>query len=286
MPPLNSLLSRRRLSGNATILSVLWYKFAMRKTLYTLTLLGALASGYASQTAETELDVMSSGGFSAAYRILSPEFTRESQIHLNTIHGASMGGAPTSIPNRLARGEPADVVILASEGLEKLIAEGKVVASSRVDLASSLIGMAVRSGEPIPDISTVEAFKRALLNAESVAYSASASGTYLSTRLFPRLEISDQLEDKSIRVTGELVATVVARGEAEIGFQQVSELLPIEGITYVGTIPDEVQKVTMFSAGITTRAKSIEAARALIEYLSSPNAAAVITQTGMDPQDR
>ncbi len=232
----------------------------------------------------SELKVMSSGGFSAAYRVLSREFSEQTHIEVNTVSGASMGGAPTSIPSRLRRGEPADVVILASGGLELLIAEGYVVASSRIDLASSLIGMAVRAGSATPDISTRAAFERTLVEAKSIAYSASASGTYLSTILFPRLGLADVLEAKSLRVVGERVGTVVARGDAEIGFQQVSELLPIEGITYVGTIPDEVQKVTMFSAGITTGAKNLEAARALLEHLSSPKAAPVIAGTGMTPQ--
>lgn len=252
-------------------------------------LLGLLAacvllSGQARPT--TEIDVMSSGGFTAAYGVLAPEFTEKTQIILNTVYGASMGGAPTSIPSRLERGEPADVVILASAGLEKLIAEGKVVANSRVDLASSLIGMAVRAGEAVPDISTLAGLERTLLDAESIAYSASASGTYLSTQLFPQLGIADALKAKSIRVEGERVGAVVARGDAAIGFQQVSELLPIEGITYVGPIPKEAQKVTLFSAGITTNARNPGAARALLDYLSSPRAAPVIAETGMEPQIR
>ncbi len=255
--------------------------------LSALQLVGLLLAGtLLSQT--RELEVMSSGGFSAAYIVLSHEFSDQTHIGLKTVYGASMGGAPTSIPSRLRRGEPADVVILASEGLEDLIAEGYVVASSRVDLASSLIGMAVRAGSAKPDISTLAAFGRTLVESKSIAYSASASGTYLSTILFPRLGLPDELkaelEAKSLRVVGERVGTVVARGEAEIGFQQVSELLPIEGITYVGTIPAEVQKVTMFSAGVTTRARSLDAAEALLEHLSSPESASVIARTGMKPQ--
>ena len=225
---------------------------------------------------------MRSGGFAAAYRILTPEFTQKTEITVNTVSGGSMGSAPTSIPNRLDRGEPADVVILASEGLEGLITKGQVIPSSRVDLANSLIGMVVRSGAAVPDISTVEAFERTLLEAESVGYSGSASGVYLSTQLFPSLRIADRLKDTGIRASGG-VAAMVARGEAQIGFQQVSELLPIEGVTYVGTIPAEVQKITTFSAGITTRAKDRDAARALIEFLASPEAAPVVARTGMEP---
>ena len=150
-------------------------------------------------------------------------------------------------------------------------------------LASSLIGMAVRAGSPKPDISTLAAFERTLVEAQSIAYSASASGTYLSTILFPRLGLAKELAPKSLRVVGERVGNVVARGEAELGFQQVSELLSIEGITYVGTIPDEVQKVTMFSAGFTTQARNVDAAEALLEHLSSPESASVIAGTGMKP---
>ena len=246
-----------------------------------LVTVAGLLSGVSQPGASIE--VMSSGGFSAAYQELSTEYSDRTEIALNTVYGASLGGAPTSIPNRLDRGEFADVVILASEGLDRLVARGHVVATSRVDLASSLIGMAVRSGEATPDIGTVEAFTRTLLDAESIAYSASASGTYLSTQLFSRLGIAARVAPKSTRVVGEQVGAVVARGEAAIGFQQVSELLPIEGITYVGAIPTELQKITVFSAALTTRARDVDAARALIEFLASPKAAPAIARTGMEP---
>jgi len=249
----------------------------------TLTLVAASALFFGGTVLAAEINVMSSGGFTAAYNELVPEFERTTQNKVVTVYGASMGGAPDSIPSRLQRGEPADVVILASSGLDNLVEEGKVVAGSRVDLARSTIGMAVRAGAPKPDISTVDAFKRTLLEAKSIAYSASASGIYLSTELFPRLGIADQIKDKSKRIESERVGTVVARGDAEIGFQQVSELLPIEGIDYVGPLPAEIQKVTIFSAGITTSAKEPDAAQALIEFLSSPAAAPTITKTGMEP---
>ncbi|MDX1410245.1 MAG: substrate-binding domain-containing protein [Saprospiraceae bacterium] len=230
-----------------------------------------------------QVDVMSSGGFTQAYQLLAPGFMESTGILLNTVYGASLGGAPTSIPERLKRGEPADVVILAADGLESLMADGRVVGNSRVDLASSSIGMAVRAGAAIPDINTVESFKQVLLNAGSIAYSASVSGTYLSTQLFAQLGIADSIREKCIRVEGERVGSVVARGEAEIGFQQVSELLPIAGITYVGKIPAELQKITTFSAAVTTSAAHPEAAELLIRELSSPANASVIAGTGMDP---
>lgn len=230
-----------------------------------------------------DIHVMTSGGFTAAYNELTPQYESATRDKVLTAYGASQGGAPDSIPSRLDRGEPADIVILAAPALEELIKKGKVVPGSRVDLVRSTIGMAVRAGAPKPDISTVDALKRTLLDAKSIAYSASASGTYLSTELFQKLGIADQVLPKSKRIVSERVGTVVARGDAELGFQQVSELLPIEGIDYVGPLPAEVQKVTLFSAGIVVGAKEPEAAKALIRYFTSADAAPVISKTGLEP---
>jgi molybdate transport system substrate-binding protein len=164
-----------------------------------------------------------------------------------------------------------------------LVGEGKVAAASRVDLARSNIGMAVRRGAPQPDIRTVDALKRALLEAKSVAYSAQVSGLYLSTELFPRLGIVDQMAKKSIRVDVGRVGAVVARGEAEIGFQQISELLEVQGIDYVGPLPAEVQRVTVFTAAVAAGAKNPDAAQALIEFLASPRGKEVMAKSGLDP---
>ena len=237
----------------------------------------------ACATQKAEVKVMSSGGFTAAYKALTPEFERKTGHTVVTSYGASMGGAPDSIPSRIARGEPVDVVILAEDGLENLVKQGKVKPDSRVDLGRSSIGMAVRAGAPKPDISTVEALKRTLLEAKSIAYSASASGTYLSTVLFKQLGVYDQIKDKAKRIESERVGTVVARGDAEIGFQQVSELLPIPGIDYVGPIPAEVQQYAVFTSGIATAAKETEAGRALVRFLCSPSSAPTIEKTGLEP---
>ncbi|MCH8136383.1 MAG: substrate-binding domain-containing protein [Proteobacteria bacterium] len=233
--------------------------------------------------ATREIKVITSGGFTAAYNILGPEFEQTTGIRLVTAYGASSGGAPDSIPSRLSRGESADVIILSRSSLDKLTATGEVVAGSRVDLVRSSIGMAVKAGAPRPDISTTDAFVASLLAAESIGYSASASGTYLSTVLFPQLGIWEQIEAKSKRILSERVATVVARGDVQIGFQQISEILPIEGIDYVGPIPKDVQKVTTFSAGITTRAENPLDAQSLIDFLSSNAAAVTIATTGLEP---
>ncbi|MBB5693284.1 substrate-binding domain-containing protein [Muricoccus pecuniae] len=247
-------------------------------------LLGAAALPFLPRRAlAAEVQVMASGGLTAAYRALIPEFERSTGHKLGTVQGASMGAAPDAIPQRLARGEPADVLLLAADGLEALIARGLAQPGSRVDIARSLIGMCVRAGAPKPDISSMDAFRQALLNASSIAYSASASGVYIENEMYRKLGIHDQVMPKSRRILSERVGTVVARGDAEVGFQQVSELLPIQGIDYIGTIPEAVQQPTIFCAGIAANAREPEAARALIRFLASPEAAPVLTRTGLEP---
>lgn len=229
-----------------------------------------------------DVKVMTSGAFTAPYLELGPRFERASKEKLVTLT-TTMGVGVDSIPNRLARGEAVDVVIVASASLDELIREGRVVAGSKVDLARSDIGMAVRAGAPKPDISSVEAFRRTLLQAKSIAYSASVSGDYLVTELVQRLGIADQVLPKSRRVVGERVGAVVARGEAEIGFQQISELLPVPGIDFVGPLPAPIQRTTVFSAGVAAKAENPAAARAFIRFLSSPDAADVIRKSGLNP---
>jgi molybdate transport system substrate-binding protein len=229
-----------------------------------------------------EIRVVTSGAFTAAYLEVIPTFERATRNTVVTAYGASMGGAHDSIPSRLERGEPVDVVILAGPALDELIAHGKVVAGSRVDLARSSIGMAVRAGALRPDISSADALKRTLLHAKSIAYSASASGVYVSTEMFQRLGVADQMKGKTKRIDSEPVGAVVARGEAEIGFQQISELLPVRGIDYVGPLPSEVQKVTVFAAGVAVGAKKPDAARALIKFLASPAVVPAIRKSGLE----
>jgi molybdate transport system substrate-binding protein len=230
-----------------------------------------------------EIRVMTSGAFTAAYRQLIPDYEHKTNDKVVTAYGASMGNAPDSIPSRLERGEPVDVVILAGAALDGLIKTGKVVPGSRVDLVHSSIGVAVRKGAAKPDISTADALKRTLLQAKSIAYSDSASGVYLSTEMFQGLGIADQVRGKCKKIASEPVGAVVARGDADIGFQQISELLPVPGIDYVGPLPKEVQKVTIFSAGIATGAREPDAARALIRFLASPAALHAIKTSGLDP---
>jgi molybdate transport system substrate-binding protein len=175
-------------------------------------------------------------------------------------------------------------------GADMLEAKGLSTKASRIPLGESFIGVAVKAGQPKPDISTVNKLKQALLDAKSIAYSDSSSGTYLSTVGFKKLGIAEQVMPKSRKVrgppSGEPVAAVVARGEAEIGFQQVAEIIHVPGIEFVGTVPAEIQPPTYFVGELTAKAKQPDAAVALLKFLSSAEAAPVITKAGLKPVAR
>jgi len=233
-----------------------------------------------------QLNVMTSGGFTAAYKILGPKFAAATANTLDTQLGPSMGKAPEAIPNRLARGEHADVVIMVGYALDDLIKQGKVDPASRVELADSRIGLVVREGAPKPDISSVETLKKTLLDATSVAYSDSASGVYIEKELFNKLGVEDQLKPKAKMVPKVPVGSVVATGDYQMGFQQVSELLPVPGVTFVGKIPESVQSVTRFAAGIPVGTQHPKEAKALLDYLAAPAAQADVQATGLDSVKR
>ena len=230
-----------------------------------------------------EIRIMTSGAFTAAYLTLIPRLEPLTGKKLVTA-ATSIGTGETSIPNRLRRHESVDVVIVADAVLLGFIQDGLIVADSYTPLARSAIGMAVRKGAPKPDIGTVDSLTSTLLQAHSIAYSASVSGEYLTNELLPRLGIADRVLPNCRRIEGgERVGAVIARGEAEIGFQQISELLPIAGIDYVGPLPAEVQRVTVFSAGVAVGAKSPEAARALIRFFVSPEGVKAMIKFGLEP---
>lgn len=231
----------------------------------------------------TELRVMTSGAFTAAHLELIPDIEKLTGKRVVTVT-TSIGTGDTSIPNRLKRGEVADLVIVAEGVLRDFIAQGLVRADGLTPVARSVIGMAVRDGAPKPDISSAEALRRTLLAAKSVAYSASVSGQYLTTELVQRLGIADQVLPKSRLIGGGVrVGTIVARGEAEIGFQQMSELLPVPGIAHITPLPPELQKVSVFAAGIAATTTDADAALKAIRYLASPAAANAIRKSGLEP---
>jgi len=224
-----------------------------------------------------EIKVMTSGAFKEAYQALVPEFERASGRKVATIQAPSI-----DMMKRLKGGETVDLVIMAGNSIDELVREGKIVPGSRADLARSGIGVAVRAGASRPDIGSVDALKRALLAAQSVTYSSGPSGVYLAG-LFDRLGIAEALKHKVKQVKGGPVGPLLARGEAEIGFQQVSELLPVAGIDYVGPLPPEVQQITVFSAGLHVAAQEPEGAKSLVKFLTAPEAAPAIRKSGMEP---
>src|SRR5262245_31064937 len=240
------------------------------------TVLAALmvASGMAQAG---DITVMTSAAFKEAYDQLVPRFESLSGHRVVTIQ------APTvDMLTRLKAGEIVDLVIMAGPAIDTLIEAGKIVPGSRADLARSGIGVAVRKGAAKPDIGSADALKHALLAASSVAYSTGPSGVYL-VGLFERMGIADALKSKVKQVKGEPVGAVVARGDAEIGFQQVSELLPVTGIDFLGPLPPEIQEITVFAAGLHANAKEPDGAKALVKFLTAPDAAPVIKKTGMQP---
>ena len=230
-----------------------------------------------------EVKVVSSGGFAAALKELAPQFEQATGNTLVLQWGPSMGTTVDAVPQRLARGEVPDVVIMVGYALDKLVADGRVAAADDVPLAQSLIGLVVKQGAPVPDISTEDKLRATLLAAKSIAYSDSASGVYIEREMLKKLGIEDLVRGRARMIPAEPVGQVVARGEAEVGFQQISELKPIHGITLVGPVPAPEQQATVFSAGVLEASAHKEAARALVRFLSAPAAGGVIRDSGMEP---
>ena len=222
-----------------------------------------------------EIKVMASAAFREAYLELLPDFERASG------HTVANTWVPSvQMMNRLKGGETTDIVILSDAALNDLMQAG--IVAERFPLARSGIGVAVRAGAPRPDVGSADALKRAVLAAKAVVYSTGPSGIYLA-KLFERMGIAAQIKNKVRQVQGEPAGAVVARGEAELGFQQMSELMPVAGIDIIGPLPAEIQEITVFSAGLHARAPAPDAARALIAHLKAPQAAPVIRKKGMEP---
>ena len=224
-----------------------------------------------------EIKLLASSAIKFAYFELLPQFEKA------TGHKVTVAWSSTpDIQKRIAGGEAADVVILGHSGTQELIKQGKL-AGPRVDFAKSGVGVAVRAGAPKPDISSADAVKKAVLAAKSVAYSAGASGIYL-VGMFQKMGIAEEVKSKTATVKpGEPVGDVVARGDAEIGFQQVSELIPVKGIQYLGPLPAEIQNITVFAGGVHTGAKEADAAAALVKFLTAPAARATLEKHGLEP---
>ena len=206
------------------------------------------------------------------------QFEKASGHQVTTVFSGTL-----DVQKRLAGGERYDLIIMAGDAIDEQIKLGKAVAGSRVDLARSGIGLAVRKGAAKPDIGSAGALKGTLLTAKSIGYSSGPSGFYMP-EVFEKLGIADQIKGKLKQTpSGVFVGKLIANGDAEVGFQQISELVHFAGIDYVGPLPGDLQRMTMFSAGIHAGAKQAGAARALVEFRRAPAAAPVIRKHGLEP---
>jgi molybdate transport system substrate-binding protein len=232
-----------------------------------------------------QLNVLISGGFSGAYERLLPEFKRTSGLNVTTGSGASQGTGPQTIAAQIARGVPADVVILSREGLDELIAAKRIAAGTDVDLAQVPLGVAVQAGTPKPDVRTVEAFKQLLLKGGTIAVPASTSGIWLRTDLFPRLGFAEKMSIK-VGPRGSDATRMVAAGDADLAVMPVSEIVCAAGVDFAGSIAPEIQFVQTFSAAVVAGSAAIEESKRLIEFLASARASAAIRDSGMEPLPR
>jgi len=233
----------------------------------------------APRPAYAQLQVMTSGGFAAPLKAALPDFEKSTGIAVTVVLGKSQGAGPDTIAAQLGRGVAADVVILSREGLNDLMSANRIAAKSDVDLARTPLGLAVKAGAPKPDIGSVEAFKDTLLRAKSITYPSSTTGIYMATKLFPQLGIADALAPKSSNAG----IAAVAKGEAEIAIQPVSELLHVPGTDFVGTLPQAIQYISVFSAARVANSTRDDQARRLIDYLASAKASGAMRDSGMEP---
>jgi molybdate transport system substrate-binding protein len=232
----------------------------------------------ASRAHASEIKVIGSAAVKEVVLELIPAFEKSSGHKVTTIWSGTEG-----VANRVSGGEVVDIVIIAAQNIDKLILEGKLVSGSRADFAKSGVGIAVRTGLPKPDISSGEAVKRAVLAANSVAYSSGPSGFYVAD-LFKKMGIADQIKGKVRQPpSGVQVGELVARGEADLGFQQISELLHVKGIDYLGPLPADIQYITVYSAALHAAATAPDAAKALIKFLTGPEAGPIVRKSGMEP---
>ena len=231
-----------------------------------------------------QLVVLISGVFHAAYKQVLPAFVQETGLTVKSELSPSLGNSPQSVESRLARGEDADVLIMAGRGLDEVTARKMVMEGTRVELARAPAGLAMKKGAAKPDISTPDLLRETLLSASSVGYSISASGQYVSHELFKKLGIEEQMKGKAHEVEGVVpVSETVAKGENQYGFQAVSEILPIEGAELVGRLPDAVEFVTPVSAAVALKSKNPDGARLLLRFLTRQEMGSVLDNHGLDP---
>jgi molybdate transport system substrate-binding protein len=246
------------------------------KTISIIAAAGALL--LSAMVNAAEINVISTQATQEAYQELVAQFEKATGHKVTTFFSGTL-----NVQKKLADGEPYDMLIMAGPAIDEQIKLGKALAGSRVDLAKSGTGLAVRKGAAKPDISSVDALKKTLLTVKSIGYSTGPSGVYMLS-VFEKLGIADQVKGKLKQTpSGVFVGTLIANGDAEVGFQQISELVHFAGIDYVGPLPGELQRMTMFSSGIHSGAKQADAAKALVKFLTAPAAGPVIRKHGLEP---
>ena len=253
----------------------------MKNRLYRAVVIAGILGLAGSAANAAEVKVLTAGAFKQVVLALVPNYERQTSNHVTVDNGTT-----GQLKGRIDGGEAFDIVVITPAVVDQMTASGKVAAGSKINLASVGIGVVVKEGAQKPDISTVEKFKEALLKAKSVAYidpaSGGSSGIYVD-KLVEKLGIADQIRPKAKLKKGGYVAELIASGEAELGIHQISEIVPVKGVTLVGPLPKEIQNTTTYAAGLSASTKEKDAAKELIEYLSGADAAAVLKSKGMDP---
>jgi len=233
------------------------------------------------QAGAAEIKVLTAGAFRQVVLALVPDFEKQTG-HKVTVDNGTAG----QLKKRIEAGEAFDVAVITPAVVDDLTGKGKIAAGNRVNVASVGVGIMVKEGAPRPDVSTVEKFKQALLAATSVAYidpaSGGSSGIYID-KLLVKLGVADQIRPKAKLKNGGHVADLIVAGEAELGMQQISEIVPVKGVALVGPLPKEIQNTTIYAAGLSAAAKDIDAAKALIKTFSGPVASALLKSKGMEP---
>lgn len=234
-----------------------------------------------TKPAAVTLTLLSSAGIIGAIQAVAPEYEKLTGVMVKVQPAASLGQSPQAIPQRLDRGEPADIVLMVGSGLDRLVAQGQVDKDTRVDLGKAFIAMAVREGAPKPYIGTLAAFRQTLIDADSVAYSDGISGAYLSHWLFVSMKLAPRFLARSRMISTEPVAAAVARGETGLGLEQLSQLKLVSGIDIVGLIPDSVQQMTLYAGAVVKGSTHPAQAKALLDYLGSEKARDAIERSGL-----
>jgi molybdate transport system substrate-binding protein len=249
--------------------------------MYRALLVAAALALAGESAAAAEVKVLTGGAFKQVVLAVVADFEKQTG-HKVTVDNGTAG----ELKKRIEGGEAFDVAVITPDVVDGLIGGGKIAAGSRVNLASVGVGVMVKEGAPKPDVSTVDAFKRALLAAKTVAYidpaNGGSSGIYID-KLLEKLGIADQIRPKAKLKKGGYVADLIVSGEAELGLHQISEIVPVKAVTLVGPLPKEIQNTTTYSAGLSATVKDKDASLALIKALAGPGAAAVLKSKGMDP---